>query len=168
MNARTRILFVLIVAALLGVVANVLFGPSPAAVVPMVVAEAPWEDVGMRVPDLAAADAPWEARAPWGAAPEPEEPPAPPPPPPPVPVGIVGTGRAQQALFRIDGTSDLRLGVGGALPDGGRVLAIEGMKVTWIDGAGQRHERRMFIDPLELPPPDQESDAPRRRTNAGT
>lgn len=168
MNARTRTLIVLVVAALAGVAGNALFGPSPAAVVPVVAAEAPWTDVGMRVPDLAAADAAWEASAPWGAAPKPEEPPPPPPPPPPVPVGIVGTGKARQALFRIDGTSDLRLGVGDALPDGGRVLAIDGMKVTWVDGAGRRHERRMFVDPVELPPPDQESDAPRPRTGAGT
>lgn len=82
------------------------------------------------------------------------EPPPPPPPPPPMPVGVVGTGTSRQAIFLAPGSSELRVGVGGALPDGGRVLAISGMTVAWVDGAGERHERRMFIDPAQLPAGD--------------
>lgn len=138
-------------ALLLGVAANLLFGPSPAAVTPVVAEEMPWQPVGMRVPDLAVADVGWEARAPWGAAPKPVEPPPAPPPPPPMPVGVIGSGASKQAIFLIPGGGELGVGVGGALPDGGRVLEIAGTKVTWVDGAGKKQERRMFLDPLQLP-----------------
>ena len=138
-------------ALLLGILGNLLFGASPRKVKPLAAADPDWQPVAMRVPDLAALDATWEARAPWGAMPRPVEPPPPPPPPPPAPVGIVGTGAARQAIFLVHGSSELRLGVGGVLPDGGQVLEISAMKVTWTDGAGQTHERRMFLDPLPTP-----------------
>lgn len=154
MNARMRHVATFGGALLLGAVANLLLGPSPAAVPPVAQSEAPWRGVTMRVPDLVSADTVWEARAPWGAAPKPVEPPPPPPPPPPMPVGVVGTGTSRQAIFLAPGSSELRVGVGGALPDGGRVLAISGMTVAWVDGAGERHERRMFIDPAQLPAGD--------------
>ena len=137
-------------ALLLGVLANLVFGASPGKVKPLAAANQDWKPVAMRVPDLAMLDTTWEARAPWGAVPKPVEPPAPPP-PPPVPVGIVGTGAARQAIFLIHGSGELRLGVGGTLPDGGQVLEISAMKVAWVDGNGARHERRMFLDPVELP-----------------
>ena len=151
MKARMRYGAMVGGAFLFGAFANLLLGPSPRAVTPVVPAETAWQVLGMRVPDLAAADAGWEARAPWGAAPKPVEPPPPPPPPPPMPVGVVGSGGTRQAIFLIAGAGELRLGVGGVLPDGGRVLEIGAMKVIWVDGAGERHERRMFIDPLQLP-----------------
>lgn len=134
---------------LLGVLANLLLGASPAAVKPVAAPETAWEPVTMRVPDLAAADGVWEAKGPWGAVPKPVEPPPPPPPPPPVPVGIVGTGAARQAIFLISGVGELRVGVGGVLPDGGRVLEVSALQVGWVDGAGERHERRMFLDPAQ-------------------
>ena len=73
-NAR-RLASILGAALLLGVLGNLLLGASPAAVKPVAAAELPWQPVAMRVPDLAAADQVWEARAPWGAAPKPVEPP---------------------------------------------------------------------------------------------
>ena len=136
----------------LGAVANMLVGPSPGKVKPVVTADLPWQPVAMRVPELALLDPTWEARAPWGAAPRPVEPPPAPPPPPPTPVGIVGAGSAKRAIFMIHGAGELRVGVGGALPDGGRVLEVSARNVVWTDGAGARQERRMFVAPVDLPP----------------
>lgn len=149
-NAR-RLASIFAAALLLGAGGNLLFGASPAEVKPVAAAELPWQPVAMRLPDLATADGVWEARAPWGAAPKPVEPPPAPPPPPPMPVGIVGTGNAREAIFLVSGAGGLRLGAGGVLPDGGRVLEVSALKVVWVDGAGERQERRMFLDPVELP-----------------
>ena len=90
-NAR-RLASILGAALLLGVLGNLLLGASPAAVKPVAAAELPWQPVAMRVPDLAAADQVWEARAPWGAAPKPVEPPPVPPPPQLVEVPPSGQG----------------------------------------------------------------------------
>lgn len=138
-------------ALLMGVLANLLFGASPGKVKPLDAADPAWQPVTMRVPQLAGLDATWEARAPWGAAPKPVEPPPPPPPPPPTPVGIVGAGSAKQAIFMIHGAGELRVGVGGVLPDGGRVQEVSAKTVVWLDGEGVRHERRMFLAPVDLP-----------------
>ncbi len=147
---RHRDLFFLGIALLLGVVANLLFGASPATMDSIAPLREPWVPLSAGMPDLAAADATWDARAPWGAPPKPVEAEAPPP-PPPVPVGMVGTGQARQAIFLVNGADDFRGGVGAALPDGGRILAISGMMVNWVDGAGKVHSRRMFIDPVQPP-----------------
>ena len=138
-------------ARLVGGLANLLFGASPRKVKPLAAADQGWQPVAMRVPDLASLDTTWEARAPWGAAPKPVEPPPPPPPPPPMPVGIVGAGAAKQAIFLIHGVGEMRAGPGGALPDGGQVLEVSAMTVVWTDGQGVRHERRMFLEPVDLP-----------------
>ena len=135
----------------LGAVANMLVGPSPGKVKPVVTADLPWQPVDMRVPELALLDPTWEARAPWGAAPRPVEPPPAPPPPPQTPVGIVGAGSAKRAIFMIHGAGELRVGVGGALPDGGRVLEVSARNVVWTDGAGARQERHMFLSQVDLP-----------------
>ena len=139
-------------ALLLGGLANVLLGASPGKVKPLAAADPDWQPVAMRMPELAALDSTWEARTPWGAAPKPVEPPPPPPPPPPAPVGIVGTGSARQAIFMIHGAGELRVGAGGMLPDGGRVLEVSARTVAWTDGAGARQERRMFVEAVDLPP----------------
>ena len=138
-------------ALLLGGLANLLFGASPGKVKPLAAVDQDWQPVAMRVPDLVALDPVWEARAPWGALPKPAEPPPPPPPPPPAPVGIVGTGSAKQAIFMIHDAGELRVGAGGMLPDGGQVLEVLARKVVWTDGAGVRQERRMFVEPVDLP-----------------
>jgi hypothetical protein len=137
---------------LAGVIANLLFGPAPSTMDEIAPVREAWSPPAMRLPDLAAADRQWRALAPRGAPPKPVEPPPPPPPDPPVPVGIVGTGKARQAIFLIDGGEDFRGGVGERLPDGGRILAISAIMVDWVDGNGQRHSRRMFIDPMQVDP----------------
>ena len=139
-------------ALLLGGLANVLLGASPGKVKPLAAVDPDWQPVAMRMPELPALDPTWEARTPWGAAPKPVEPPPPPPPPPPAPVGIVGTGSARQAIFMIHGAGELRVGAGGMLPDGGRVLEVSARTVAWTDGAGARQERRMFVEAVDLPP----------------
>lgn len=150
MNARARFATLLVASLATGIAANFLLGPSPATMAAIRPAAESWAPLGMRVPNLASADTVWQSRAPRGAAPKVEEA-APPPPPPPVPVGIVGSGRTRQAIFLVGGTGDFRGGIGAALPDGGRILAISGMMVNWVDGAGKRHSRRMFVDPVQLP-----------------
>lgn len=150
MSPNARILSILGLGLLAGMAANALFGPSPATMAAIAPIREAWTPVGMRLPDIAAADTRWEARAPRGAAPKVVEA-LPPPPPPPVPVGIVGNGRARQAIFLVGGAGDFRGGVGARLPDGGRILAISGMMVDWVDGGGTRRSRRMFIDPVQAP-----------------
>ncbi|TDK29981.1 hypothetical protein [Luteimonas terrae] len=134
---------------LLGALACLLVGNSPASVKPREDPGLVWDTIRMRLPDLAVVDAAWETRAPWGAAPRPVEPPPPPPPPPPTPVGIAGRGRNLQAIFMIHGEGGVRVPVGGKLPDGGQVLRIHGMQVDWVDGEGERHQRRLFVDPQQ-------------------
>lgn len=146
-------------ACVLGALASLLFGTSPAAVTPQRNADVEWAPVGMRVPDFERVDAVWVARAPWGALPvpvEPEEPPPPPPPPPPVPVGVVGSGRAVQAIFMVHGEGGVRVPIGGRLPDGGQLVRVSGMKVDWVDGDGQPRERRLFLDPMQAQTPGPE------------
>jgi len=151
MNARRRLLLLFGASLLLGALANLAFGPSPAKMAAIPPAPEAWGPLGMRLPDLAAADAGWKARTPRGAPPPVVEPPPPPPPPPPTPVGIIGSGRTAQAIFLVDGSDEFHGRVGAKLPDGGRILAISGMIVDWVDGAGARHSRRMFVDPPQLP-----------------
>lgn len=142
-------------ACVLGALASLLFGTSPAAVTPQPGADTDWTPVGMRVPDFERVDAIWVARAPWGALPvpvEPEEPPPPPPPPPPVPVGVVGAGRNVQAIFLVHGEGGVQVRVGGRLPDGGQLVRVNGMTIHWIDGDGQARERRLFLDPQTQSP----------------
>lgn len=142
---------VVLSAGVLGALASLLIGASPASVVVRDDAGVAWDIVRMRQPDLVAADAGWSARAPWGALPKPVEPPPPPPPAPPIPVGVVGSGRLVEAIFLVPSEGSVRVAVGGRLPDGGEVLGIKGMQVDWVDGEGQRHKRRLFIDPPQLP-----------------
>ena len=148
MTLRARFFAFLLAGLLVGGAANVLFGASPETMAAIAPVAETWAPDGMRLPDLAVADVTWRTRAPRGAAPVVIAEVAAPP-PPPIPVGIVGIGRARQAIFLADG-KDFRGGVGARLPDGGRILAISGMMVNWVDGAGKRHSRRMFIDPMQL------------------
>ncbi|WP_411834122.1 hypothetical protein [Pseudoxanthomonas mexicana] len=155
MKPLWRDVLIVVAALLLGGGGCLLLGASPAAVVPTALAEPEWVAPSIRSPDLAAEDAVWEARAPWGAVPKPVEAPPPPPPPPPVPVGIVRGAHGAEAIFLIHGSGELRIRIGGQLPDGGRLLGISGMQVAWVDGEGQRHRRRLFLDPMQPSGADQ-------------
>src|SRR3546814_8335779 len=73
MSQYSRTLFILGLGLLLGVAANFLFGPSPATMDSIAPVKEPWVPLSAGMPDLAAADASWEARAPWGAPPKPVE-----------------------------------------------------------------------------------------------
>ena len=126
-----------------GVLAYLAFGASPKAVIPDPPTPVDWRPVDAHVPDFATTDAQWAQYAPWGAPPaavvEAE-----PVPVPPMPVGVTRGDRGLEAIFMIDGAGELRVGAGGLLPDGGRVLQVAGLRVSWTDGSGQRHEREMF------------------------
>ena len=128
-----------------GVAGYALFGASPDKLVPPSPGDVEWKPVQAWVPDLAVADERWSELAPWGAVPKPAEALLPPPPPPPVAVGIAKGARGPEAIFMISGAGELRLPPGGRLPDGGRVLRISGMRVTWVDGKGLKQEREMFM-----------------------
>lgn len=149
MSKGRRLALLFAAVALVGALANLLLGPSPAAVEPVLAPESPWTGVSMRVPDLVAVDARWQARAPWGQAPRPVEPEAEPV-RPPLPVGVVGSGGAWQAIFLVHDAGELRVAAGDDLPDGGRVLTVDGRQVSWIDGSGQEHSRTLFVDPQQF------------------
>ena len=103
--------------------------------------------------DLADAEGTWATRTPWGAPPPPPAAVAePPPPPPPVPVGVFRVRGGYEALFVQPGVSETRVRVGGKLPDGGRVTSIQGFRVRWIDGDGNRFQRELFSDPPQPMP----------------
>lgn len=142
-NLPLRALAMVAAAFGVGVIAYLAFGASPATVVSTPPAEVDWHPLDARVPDLSAADADWEKYAPWGAPPKPvvESEPLP---IPPKPVGVTRGDRGPEAIFMIDGAGELRLAPGGQLPDGGRVLQVSGLRVSWVDGNGQQHEREMF------------------------
>lgn len=138
-------LAIIVVAFGAGVAGYSFFGASPDKLVAPPLREVEWKPVQATLPDLAAADDRWVELAPWGAVPKPVEAMEAPPPPPPVAVGIAKGARGPEAIFMISGAGELRLPPGGRLPDGGRVLSISGMRVTWVDGKGLKQEREMFM-----------------------
>ena len=46
---------------------------------------------------------------------------------------------------------EFRLRLGDRLPEGGRLLRIQGLRVHWIDRDNKKQQREMFIDPLQPP-----------------
>ena len=148
-----RTLVFAVAAFALGGLVNLLLGPSPGAATPQPQAEAEWRLRGAEVPDMAALDAGWETRAPWGAAPKPVEAAAAPPPPPPAPVGIVrGRQGRQEVIFLAADVGTVRVAPGESLPDGGRLLRVSGMRVTWVDGDAQEQQRAQVSDPPRVLP----------------
>lgn len=143
MNLSARSMVAIGVAFCVGVIACLAFGPSPGGVVPTPPAKVEWHPADTGAPDLAGADANWEAHTPWGAPPKPVETVAPPP-APPMPVGVARGERGLVAIFMRGGKDEMRVAPGDPLPDGGRVLEISGLRVTWVDGAGVQHEREIF------------------------
>ncbi len=131
-------------AALLGGGANLLLLPAPSTAAAKPLADAPWELSPAKAWDRDAIDAAWADKAPWGAAPKPQEPAAPPPPPPPELVGVIKDGKTYRAVFSVPGAGQLALLPGSALPGGGRVLSVAGLRVVWVDADGARHQREIF------------------------
>ncbi|WP_147653410.1 hypothetical protein [Vulcaniibacterium gelatinicum] len=147
MKPLLRPLLVIAGALLTGALAYLGFGarpPAPQAARP--VADA-WRLPKPPTADLAAAEAAWQVHTPWGAPPPPAGSTEPPPPPPPVPVGVIRVRGGVEALFVQPGVGEQRVRVGGKLADGGRVTAIKGFRVEWVDGEGRRFRRELFADP---------------------
>lgn len=98
-------------------------------------------------PDLAAADAIWDLRLPWGARPvQPggvEE-----VIPMSIPVGTTRAGGELLAVFLAPDGSTSRVRAGEDLAGGGRVEAVTEFNVSWIDPRGAKHEQRLLADPL--------------------
>lgn len=137
---------VVVVAAAFGIGAGAYFalGASPEKVVPRPPVDPEWKPVQARVQDLALADARWSEHSPWGAVPKPAEAAPAPPPPPPMAVGIARGPRGPEAIFMVHDAGEIRVSPGGRLPDGGRLLRINGLQITWVDGKGLKQEREMF------------------------
>lgn len=128
-----------------GVVGALVFGAAPQQASGQALAD-PWRAPQGRQPDLAMLDARWEKTPPWPQPPKPVEAPLPAvdAPPAAVPLGIASGRRGQEAIFSVPGSGELRLGVGGRFPDGGRVTRVSRLGVEWVDGAGEHHEHAMF------------------------
>lgn len=109
-----------------------------------------WQLRAVEKQDLAAVDAVWKERAPWGApagaTASGEAEPA--PPPPSIPVGVVVVGRGFRAVFVTPGADEVRVRAGDRLPDGGRVTAVSRFRIDWIDAQGTKHEQELLSDPL--------------------
>ena len=122
-----------------------LFGERPASQSAAAPAVPAWELPQASVVDFATVDARWEARPPWARPPKVAEVvPDVDEPPPPVPIGIARGRQGFEAIFKVPGAGNLRLGVGGALPDGGRVMAVSSRNVKWVDGKGREQQHEMF------------------------
>lgn len=132
-------------ALLLAASLQLLFGTRPASQSAAAPALSGWEVPQARVVDFASVDARWDARAPWARPPKATEAaPGVDEPPPSVPIGIARGRQGFEAIFKVPGAGNLRLGVEGALPDGGRVLAVSSRHVEWVDGKGREQQHEMF------------------------
>lgn len=144
---RLRLL-VIAAAAAAGALAWFALGDAPGGVVPARAANVKWTLPRDRPQELAALDKVWEGRAPWRSTAAVVAAEAPPPAPPWLPVGVVGSGKAAQAIFVAAGGPEVRVRPGGSLPDGGKVTRVSPFRVDWIDAKGAKHEQELFADPL--------------------
>jgi hypothetical protein len=95
---------------------------------------------------LAATDAVWEKRHPWGAPPS--DPASQAPELVAIPVGTTATSGKLLAVFLAPDGSVLRLGRGDAIAGGGHVDAVTQFHVSWTDAHGTKHEQELLADPL--------------------
>lgn len=137
-------------AFLLGALAWWLVGPGPDRAASRPGLHVDWQLPDVEKQELAAADAVWKQRAPWGSqagatgAGEAE----PAPPPPSTPVGVVAAGKGFRAVFVTPGADEVQVKAGDRLPDGGRVIAVSRFRIGWIDAQGTKHEQELLSDPL--------------------
>lgn len=148
MKPRSMRLLVVAAAAIAGALAWFALGAAPGSVVPARPGNVKWTLPRDRPQELAALDKVWERRAPWRGAAAVAADEAPPPPPPFLPVGVVGAGKAAQAIFVAAGGPEVRVKPGDSLPDGGKVTRVSPFRVGWIDAKGAKHEQELFADPL--------------------
>lgn len=150
MKPSMRLLLLLLTGVLVGVTANVGLQPAqPPVPVQEIDDTADWTAGTLAVAELAPGldvEAVWQSLAPWGSPPPPPSTTAEAEPEPPAPrlIGVVRSGRAYRAVFMIEGAGQLILAPGARLPGGGRVLSVAGLRVSWIDAKGQRHNRQVF------------------------
>lgn len=133
-----------LISGLIGAIAYGFFGPDLDRVDGTKLASDPWVQQSPSVVDVAALEMIWRERTPWGVEPKAPVPAELAPPPGPLPIAVLKDARGYRAVFTIHGAGQLALAAGGRLPDGGRLLSVAGLKVAWIDGDGQRHQREMF------------------------
>ncbi len=132
-----------------GVLASFVFGSAPPPTSSSPPSPSEWVVPASQALDIAVLDAKWEQSPPWPAPPKPVEDvagalPAAAALPVAVPVGIAKGRRGPEAIFSVSGAGELRLPVGGRLPDGGRVTKVSRLGVEWIDADGEHHEHEMF------------------------
>lgn len=133
-------------ALVLGALGYLLLGNGPADSARRGDVETAWSLPASPAVDLAAAQALWAERAPWGAAAsgKVEEP----PPPQALPVGVVVQPDGLEALFALPGEIPVAVREGGALPGGGQLESVSRTEVTWTDASGQSRTHELFVDPL--------------------
>ena len=148
MSPRMRPLAAGAACVVAGALAWFAFGTGPAVVSPSGAGEGGWQLRPDATRNLAASEALWSERHPWGAvAADPAEE-AEAQPPPAIPVGTARDGDGLLAVFLVpDGTTS-RLRAGDEIPGGGRVDAVTESEVSWTDPRGGRHEQRLLVDPL--------------------
>ena len=131
-----------------GALAWFAFGAGPDIVSPSGPGEGGWQLRADTARDVAASEAVWSRRHPWGAVAAGPAEGAEAQPPPAIPVGTTRDGDALLAVYLAPDGTTTRLRAGEDIPGGGRVDAVTETNVSWTDPRGGRHEQRLLVDPL--------------------
>lgn len=133
-------------ALLVGTLGYALLGNSPRSSAARVTPKGAWALPVQSAPDLAAAQALWSTRPPWGAAAAGQTAQA--AVPSAIPVGVVMDRGGLQAVFALPGAIPFHVREGDPLPGGGQVTAISRTQVTWTDAAGNTRQRELLVGPV--------------------
>jgi hypothetical protein len=129
-----------------GALAWVVFGARPQADAAASRRADAWASPLPAPAPLAATDAIWEKRHPWGAPPV--DPATQVPEPVAIPVGTTLASGKLLAVFLAPDGNVLRVGPGAAIAGGGHVDAVSQFHVSWTDAHGTKHEQELLADPL--------------------
>lgn len=114
-----------------------------------------WALPSAAAPELAAADAVWKKRHPWGVPPAEASAAAAAPVPVAIPVGTTRADGRLVAVFILPDGSVGRVKPGAAIAGGGRLDSVTQFHVAWTDARGTKHEQELLADPLptQVSPP---------------
>lgn len=130
---------------LVGALGYLLLGNGPRSTATKATTQAPWALPAADAPDMAAAEALWTTRPPWGAAVAAQTAEA--PVPTAAPLGVVMTRDGFRAVFALPGAIPFMVRPGDPLPGGGSVTEVSRAKVSWTDAAGTTQQRELLTDP---------------------
>lgn len=145
MKPELRRMLPFVAAFVVGALGSLLVGTGPRSSAGGDGGQAPWALPAAQDLDLAAADAVWADRHPWGEPPLSAAEAAAQEKTAAVPVGVVKHGSGLRALFSLGGALPVAVEPGGQTPDGGTVASIAPTVVTWKDAEGQAMRVELFL-----------------------